>query len=101
MNEALDANADPHLSEHPSGEEMRSRMTSLVDEIERTTRIGVRLWTLAGLVGCFSLAMGTYNHRPLSMLMALVCIGFSAWNVRASLRAAREMKAWRDEWSRP
>jgi len=64
MNEALDANAAPHLSEHPSGEEMRSRMTSLVNEIERTTRIGVRLWTLAGLVGCFSLAMGTYNHRP-------------------------------------
>lgn len=101
MKDALDADAVAHLSEHPSGEEMRSRMIPLVDEIESTTRTGIRLWTLAGLVGCFSLAMGAYNHRPLSILVALACIGFSAWNVRASLRAAREMKAWRDEWSRP
>ena len=101
MHDDMKTDAAIDAARQATDDVVRTKIAALADEVAESSRMSALLWALTGAVCTFILAVGVHNHRPLSAVLSLACIGFSARNVRASLDAAREVRTWRDDRSWP
>lgn len=79
--------------------EMRQKMNDLIDEIIKTTAMGVWLWGLVGVIGVVNLVMGLQGQRAGLVIMSIAGIIFSIWNVMNSMASLEKTRAWRRDWN--
>lgn len=84
-----------------AGALMLKQIAALGEEITKSVHGTIIIWTTVGVVCCVVLAIGIVGHRPRSIVMSLVFIALSAWNIRANLTVRRQLSRWSEDRPRP